>query len=213
MVEAEIVEATDKKVVCERKTSESEIRVCVEDSPKRDMNIKTGLNFLDHQVKQIAWRLCMNIDASIKNTTAYRSTHTMAEDLGIVLGQAILEMYKCRMDETGVNGFGSADGVIDEAKAWAAVSIEGRANSFIEICEDIEKKELVEDMLTTDLLQFLEGFAQGLKGTVQVKIEWGKDPHHAYEAAYRALGEALKKCLEKNEWRKGTIAGVKDTLE
>ena len=136
----------------------------------------------------------------------------MAEDLGIVFGQCVLEMYKKRMEE-GAEGFGTADGIIDEAKGWAGVSIEGRANCFVEICEDIKRLELVEDMLTIDLVQFLEGLAQGMKATVQVKVEWGKDPHHAYETAFRALGEALKRCLEKNTWREGTIAGVKETLE
>ncbi|MFH1424911.1 MAG: hypothetical protein ABIG20_04565 [archaeon] len=200
------------KIEEKRKTSESEIKVVLEDGQRRDMKIDTGLNFLNHQVKQIAWRLCMNIDASIKNTTEYRSTHTMSEDLGIVLGRALLKMYEQKAKE-GVNGFGAAYGVIDEARAFAAVSIEGRANSFVEMCPEIERLELVEDMLCWDLVAFLEGLAQGMKATVQVNIERGRDPHHSWEATYRALGEALKIALQKNEWRKGTIAGVKGTLE
>jgi len=212
MVSAKVLEATARKAVTERKTSETEIQATVEDSPRREMNISTSLNFLDHMVKQLAWRLCMNIDASIQNVTDFRSTHTISEDLGIVLGQAFLEIYKCRMKD-GANGFGTADGLIDESKAWAGVSIEGRANSFICICGDVKRFELVEDMLTTDVRQFIEGLAQGMKATVQVRIESGNDPHHAYEAAFRAIGEALKLALSKNEWRKGSIAGVKETLE
>lgn len=154
----------------------------------------------------------MNIDAEI-STAQYRSIHTIAEDLGIVLGTAVLEMYKKRMQESGANGFGCSYGVIDESRAFAAVSIEGRSNSFIEICETVRKMERVEDMLTYDLRAFLEGLAQGMKATLQVKIERGEDPHHAWEAAFRAVGEALKIALQKNEWRKGTIVGVKGTLD
>ncbi len=206
-----IVQASRKKAVIERGTTESKIRVTVEDSARREMKIKTGRYFLDHQIRQIAWRLCMNIDAKAE-CTQYFSVHTLAEDLGIVLGTAIAQMYEKRIKE-GANGFGCGFGAIDESAARAMVSIEGRANSFIDVCENVDKMEQVEDMLTYDMRAFIEGFAQGLKGTVQIKIETGTDPHHAWEATFRALGEALKKCFEKNAWRAGAIAGVKGTLD
>lgn len=206
------MEATTKKAVAERKTAETRISVTVEDSPRRDMSIDTGFFFLDHQMKQIAWRLCMNIDASVE-ARGYKSAHTTSEDLGIVLGKALLKMYKKRSEKEGASGFGYSRGIIDESTAWAAVSIEGRANSFIKVCPEIERLERVEDMLTADMYSFIEGLAQGMKATVQIEIKWGRDPHHAWEAAFRALGEALKNTLAKNEWRKGVIAGVKETLE
>jgi imidazoleglycerol phosphate dehydratase HisB len=39
------------------------------------------------------------------------------------------------------------------------------------------------------------------------------DPHHAWEAAFRAFGRALRSSLAPNTWRSGLTAGVKGTLD
>jgi Imidazoleglycerol-phosphate dehydratase len=64
-------------------------------------------------------------------------------------------------------------------------------------------------MLTVDLQNFLSGFSNGAKCTLHVNIKEGEDPHHIWESVFRALGEALKMCFERNEFRKGTTVGVK----
>ncbi|MFW6122402.1 MAG: hypothetical protein ACOC80_16095, partial [Petrotogales bacterium] len=98
--------------------------------------------------------------------------------------------------------------VIDEAFADAAISIEGRVNYFI----DGPEFKNVDGASEYDLISFLEGFSQGCKCTLRVNYS-GKDPHHSWEAAFRALGLAIRKTLEPNSWRKRTISGMKGTLE
>ncbi len=205
-----IIESSEKRVAVERTTRESKIKIAVEDSPRRDFILKTGLLFLDHQLEQIGWRFCMNIDASCE--IRRKMMHVISEDTGLVLGIALREMYAKRM-KSGANGSGFSIVAMDEARATAVVSIEGRAFAFIEQPAELKQTEFVEDMLTADMISFIEGLAQGLKATIQIKIETGRDPHHSWEAAYRALGEALKNCLSTNEWRKGTTVGIKGTLE
>ena len=198
-----------KKTV-ERKTRESEIVVSIE-AGKICAKPDTGKQFLNHMIETISWRSGIAIDAKF-TSTQFMLTHVIAEDTGIVLGKALLQLYEERMKE-GVNGFGESYAVIDEAMAFAAISIEGRANSFIELNCNGVKKEFVEDMLSEDLEAFIGGIAQGMKATIRVNFERGNNAHESWEAGFRALGAALRKCFEKNEMRKGMIVGVKGTME
>ena len=198
-----------KKTV-ERKTRESEIAVSVE-AGKIYAKPDTGKQFLNHMIETMSWRSGIGIEAKFE-TAQFMLSHVIAEDTGIVLGKALLQLYEEKMKE-GVNGFGESYAVIDEAMAFAAISIEGRANSFIELnCSGV-KKEWVEDMLSEDLEAFIGGIAQGMKATIRVNFERGNNAHESWEAGFRALGEALRKCFGKNEMRKGMIVGVKGTME
>ena len=62
-------------------------------------------------------------------------------------------------------------------------------------------------------IQFFDGFAQGARATVHIRSFAGMDPHHSWEAIFRAFGEALKEAFSPNPLRKGSCAGVKGTLD
>lgn len=205
------IEKTDKKVSITRRTRESEITVTVEDSPRRDFQLKTGIDFFNHMLETIAWRACLNIDVQYTNTQ-FRLTHVIAEDTGIVLGMAFAQLIEART-EAGVEGSGSGMLGIDEALALANVSFEGRSMATF----DFEKAAglsipLVEDALAADMKEFFRGFAQGARATIYLQAFNGDDPHHSWESVYRSFGLALKEALKPNPWRKGTTSGVKGTL-
>ncbi len=207
----DIKESSEKKAVVERTTRESKIKVCVEFTPIRNFKINTSLEFLNHMIETIAWRMCANIDVSV-DTKNFKLTHVITEDTGLVLGKALEELFKQRL-EKGVNGFGFSKGIIDEASTTVSVSIEGRPEFYLRGNAPGIKVERVEDMLSNDLDDFLKGLALGMNSTIQVDVEYGDDPHHTWESVFRALGEALRVAFEKNEWRRGTTVGVKGTLE
>jgi imidazoleglycerol-phosphate dehydratase len=73
--------------------------------------------------------------------------------------------------------------------------------------------ERVEDMLSADLQAFFEGFAQGSRGSVHVYVHRGSDPHHMWEAAFRAFGWGLRHSLMPDSRMAGRTAGVKGTVE
>ena len=199
-------------VVLVRITRESIIRVALGQAPRLKFSIRTSIAFFDHMIETLAWRACLNIDASYENTQ-FRLTHVIAEDLGIVLGKAFRFLIEENMEQ-GINASGSAIAGIDEALAIAAVSFEGRCNTFIDLTSSPgAQKERCEDMPSADLAEFFRGFSQGAGATVSLKLLSGDDPHHSWEAAFRAFGEALRTCLGKNTWRAGTTPGVKGTLD
>jgi imidazoleglycerol-phosphate dehydratase len=102
----------------------------------------------------------------------------------------------------GLNGAGSGLFGLDDSLARAMINIEGRRNTFIELAASGVRLEKVEDMLTQDCIAFVEGLSQGLGATIHLDILKGHDPHHCWESASRALGEALREVFADNSWRK-----------
>ena len=207
-----VLESTEKRISIRRLTRESEIVVTLDDSPRRDFQLDTGIDFFNHMIEHIAWRSCLNIDVQYTNTQ-FRLTHVITEDTGIVMGMAFAELIKNKM-ASGVEGAGSGILGIDEAMALSNVSFEGRsvATFNFDAAPGLAIPQL-EDALSADLKEFFRGFVQGARATVFIQAFGGEDPHHCWESVYRSFGLALKEALKPNPWRAGTTAGVKGTME
>ena len=194
-----------------RKTTESVMGVILDFSPLAPNyreKICTPLPFLNHMIEHIAYRAGFNIRTTIE-LTDFSLSHLITEDLGMALGKAVKEY----IDTTdGAMGFGDAVGIIDEAKASAAISFESRA--YIDI--DYHGNDIpteTEGMLTEDLETFLEGFAHGAMCTLHIDLYKGHNGHHIWEAIYRALGSALNRAVAVSEDRKGKTSGVAGKIE
>ena len=188
-----------------RTTKETKISVVVNTLIEKSLDVETTIPFLNHMIETLAYTTNLNIGIQIDFKV--KLEHTISEDVGIVIGRAIFELFKIKMSD-GIEGFGYAKGVLDEAYANAIISIEGRANCFINGPEF----QNVDGISNYSLVAFLEGFCQGCKCTLKLDYS-GRDPHHSWEAAFRALGYAIKNIFEKNIWRKGAISAFKGTLD
>ncbi len=189
-----------------RKTTESKMEVCVSPPPvdaQYRSKIQTPLPFLNHMIEHLVWRSGYNIETAIE-LPDFNLTHVVCEDLGITVGKAFAAQLKKNIPH-GVYGFGDGIGIIDEARAFAAISFESRAYFSLE-AEEIPA--LCEGMDSADLSTFLEGFAQGACCTLQVQLQTGVNGHHIWEAIYRAVGLALGRALEQHPERAGMTAGV-----
>jgi imidazoleglycerol phosphate dehydratase HisB len=193
-----------------RETREAVIEVTIDFGERREPRLATTLNFFDHMLEMLGWYADFVIDASYEVKT-YRLTHTAVEDIGLAFGLACSAIVQDRI-AAGVESSGFAHGVMDEATAFSQVSFEGRSNHVI-IRDGAAALERVEDMLTADLAAFFEGFAQGARATVHLRMEMARDPHHAFEAGFRAFARALRAALTHNPARAGKTAGVKGTLD
>jgi imidazoleglycerol-phosphate dehydratase len=116
---------------------------------------------------------------------------------------ALKNLFYRKMVAEGINACGSALFGLDEALVRAMVSVEGRRNAFVSIADDCPggRCEAVEDLHSADCIAFIEGFAQGLPATVHVDLLKGRDPHHVWESAYTALGEALRAAYVTNPFK------------
>jgi len=201
--------STLQQVKAKRITRETVIKAKVnlgERDPKLKEGIDTNIPFLDHMIETIAWRSCINIGISI-SCIGYKLFHTLAEDSGIILGNIFQELLRNKA-EFGVEGNGIGFAALDEAFSIVYISFEGRSGCFI-THQDVNIPEFVETTSSSNMIAFFEGFSQGASATIHLEFLSGRDPHHIWESAFRAFGEALNGSLKKNLWRAGTTVGVK----
>jgi imidazoleglycerol phosphate dehydratase HisB len=194
-----------------RESREALIATAVDFGARRTPELNTTLAFFDHMLEMLGWYGDFVIDASYEVKT-FRLMHVVIEDTGLALGASFAQVIRDRIAD-GVESSGFAQGVMDEASALSQVSFEGRSNSFI-TRGGASALERVEDVLTIDLVAFFEGFSQGGRCTVHLHLdESSRDPHHAWEAGFRAFARALRSALTVNPRRAGMTAGVKGTLD
>jgi imidazoleglycerol-phosphate dehydratase len=196
-----------QKVHVTRRTTESEIRVDLdfsETAADYRKQIRTPLPFLSHMIEHIAYRGNMTIATHIA-LDEFTLTHVICEDLGQTMGRAFLEYLKAA--NLGAAGYGYAVGIIDEAQASVALSFENRVYFDFD-ASDVKIPEIVEGMESADLLTFLEGFCQGALCTMHVDVKKGVNPHHIFEAVFRAFGLCLRAAFAPCAANEGKTAGV-----
>lgn len=198
-----------KNTVCvTRKTSESVMTVRLDATglkPDYRQRIKTHAPFFSHMLEHIAWRSGVTLETDI-SLADFTLNHVIYEDLGITLGKAA-HAYIWDNKPEGAVGYGDGVGIIDEAKAVCAVSFEERAYCSI-THEAVSLPAETENVLSEDLLTFLEGFCQGAQCTLHIDIEKGVNGHHIWEAVFRAFGIALGRAFYLDPARKNLSAGV-----
>lgn len=194
-----------------RESREALVETAVDFGPRRDPQLATTLSFFDHMLEMLGWYGEFVIDASYEVKT-FRLMHVVMEDTGLALGLTFGQVIRDRIAD-GVESNGFAHGVMDEASAFSQVSFEGRSNAFV-TRGGASGLEHVEDVLCVDLVAFFEGFSQGARCTVHLRLDDGsRDPHHAWEAGFRAFARALRAAIALNPRRAGMTAGVKGTLD
>lgn len=193
-----------------RTTLESEIKVVVEDAPRRGYNIKTSSKFFNHMLTGIASRAGLNLDVWCKPTNAELLDHVIVEDTGLTFGRAIRELIDARQTN-GVMQRGSYTVAFDEALITVTLAFDGRAYCYLRGEVPGVKLEWAEDTLSTNIRQFFEGFSQGAGCVVQIQFWSGDDSHHTWEATFKAFGEALRESLLPCPYRAGTTIGLKGT--
>lgn len=194
-----------------RATREAEVRVRLGRGRREEPVLDTGLAFFNHMLEMIAWHGGLNMDVAFQRKT-FALRHVVCEDIGMALGMGTLALLQEAMAE-GVEATSSAWMAMDEALAFAALSFEGRSMAFVTRESEGARAELVEDIAGSDMVAFFEGFAQGARCTLHLRVTEGRDAHHSWEAAARAFAVALRGCFAPNPFRAGLTAGVKGTLD
>jgi imidazoleglycerol-phosphate dehydratase len=220
-----VEKASIEESIVKRRTKESLIIVKVKFGKRRKNKVNTPIEFLNHMIEHISLNGGFNVDISYK-ATGSKLTHVIAEDTGIVLGKALQAVLLARVKKIGIKCQGSNVkdlktldmGILDEAGAIVAVSVEGRGEfNFKSLNPDINITYLlegkVEDMNACDLDDFLKGISLGMGATINVYILSGIDPHHTWESIFRGLGKAIGEAFEEKRFLKGRLAAVKGIID
>ena len=112
--------------------------------------------------------------------------HHTVEDVGIVLGEAVA---KALGDKRGINRAGYFVMPMDETLAVAAIDLSGRPHAVVDLRLKVRR---VGDLQSELVQDFFEGFAQGARANVHVKVLYGRSSHHHVEAVFKAFARALR---------------------
>lgn len=160
-------------------------------------------HFLDHLLK--ACGVSMDI-SDIAWPGSWRFDHVLCEDVGQIVGNAIAAIHDQLASSHGVAGRGSAKVCMDESMAQCVLSFEGRPrcewvvpsgdsiDGFVDAWYD-ESGVINGWGAGTNLRQFFDGFAIGGRCTLSIDVRSAGNLHHVFEAAFRALGDAVAMAL------------------
>lgn len=188
-----------------RKTNETEISVRVAIDGAGSSEIATGIGFFDHMLTHLAKHGLFDIDVKAEGDLHIDAHHTV-EDVGICLGKAFLEAVGAPV---GIRRYGHAAVPMDEALAEVAVDFSGRP--FLVFNADLPKGSL--GSFDVELAQeFMQALAVNARLTLHVNLRYGSNTHHCIEGIFKALAQALRQALERDERNTG-LPSTKGMLE
>jgi imidazoleglycerol-phosphate dehydratase len=169
----------------DRRTTETQIkgRLTIDGAGK--YAIATGIRFFDHMLELFTRHGGFDLTLKAKGDLDVDQHHTV-EDVGIVLGEAVLEALG---DRKGINRAGYFVMPMDETLAVAAIDLSGRPHAVVDLKVKVPK---VGDLQTELVHDFFDGFASGARANVHVKVLYGRSSHHHVEAVFKAFARALR---------------------
>lgn len=178
-----------RKLVHERNTNETQIKVELNLDGSGKAVINTGLGFFDHMLDQIARHGKMDLNITAKGDLHIDEHHTI-EDTGIALGEAFA---KALADKRGMERYGFAL-PMDEAEAKVLIDFGGR-NWIVWNAEF--KREKIGEMPTEMFFHFFKSFSDAAKCNLNIECK-GENEHHKIEAIFKAFAKAIKMAVKRD---------------
>ena len=174
-----------RRATIERVTKETAISLGLTLDGKGRYDVHTGIRFLDHMLELVARHGGFDLRIDAKGDLDVDQHHTV-EDLGIALGEAVTAALGNRR---GINRAGYFVMPMDETLAVAAIDLGGRIHTAVDLKLKVRRVGDLQAELVTD---FFEGFAQGARANVHLKVLYGRSSHHHVEAVFKAFARALR---------------------
>jgi len=189
-----------------RNTNETNIEAYIDlDGGGNNINISTGIGFLDHMIHALGKHGRMDINIKCKGDI-YIDDHHSAEDCAIALGEAFDKALGARK---GINRYGSAHAPLDESLSLAVVDISSRPYATIHLNLQREK---VGDLSCEMVSHVLRSFAQAARITIHVNVLTGENDHHKIESAFKALALAIRQAISIDMNRLNDVPSTKGVL-
>ena len=176
--------ARGREVYVTRVSTETALRISLDLDGGGAARVETGIGFLDHLLTLWAFHGGFGLELLAGGDLDVDEHHTV-EDVLAALGDALAQALGAR---EGVARYGSAIVPMDEARATVAVDLVRRPHAEVEL---VFGGERVGALSVSLLAHALERFALAGAFTLHVEAA-GSDDHHVAEAAFKALGQALR---------------------
>jgi len=178
-----------RRVVHERNTNETQIKIDLNIDGSGKAGIITGLGFFDHMLEQIARHGKMNLSIRVNGDLHIDEHHTI-EDTGIALGEAFAQALA---DKRGMERYGFAL-PMDEADAKVLIDFGGR-NWIVWNAEF--KRERIGEVPTEMFFHFFKSFSDGARCNLNVECK-GENEHHKIEAIFKAFAKAIRMAVRRD---------------
>lgn len=155
-----------------RETRETRVRLSVARGEGR-AEVATGVRFLDHMLVTLVRYARLDLTLSASGDLR----HHVIEDTALALGGALAAQAGA------VARFGERTVPMDDALVQVALDVGGRAYYAGRVPSALYQ-------------HWLRSFATAAGATLHVRVLRGRDRHHVVEAAFKALGFALRDALE-----------------
>jgi len=171
-----------------RKTSETDISLCLKLDGTGRFEGTSGIGFLDHMLTLFARHGLFDLTLRCVGDTEVDDHHTV-EDVGICLGQALAHAVG---DKRGIVRYGSQLLPMDETLVQCAVDLSGRAF----LAYDLSIAHARMGTFSGELVEeFFRAFAMQSGLTLHLLTLRPGNAHHMAEAAFKATARALRMAL------------------
>ena len=177
----------------DRETKETKISVEIHDEKDfKESKINTGIGFFDHMLTLFSFHseLYMNIQAE---GDLHIDGHHTVEDIGIVLGQLLREMY---VEKESYQRYGSMYLPMDESLARVVLDLSGRSHLSYNA---VISREKVGDFDTELTEEFFNAVAMNSRMTLHIDLLKGGNSHHEIEAIFKGFARSLKIALQPSD--------------
>ena len=189
----------------DRRTTETQIKGRLVIDGQGRYTIRTGIRFFDHMLELFTrhggFDLTLNATGDLDV-----DQHHIVEDVGIVLGEAML---KALGNRKGINRAGYFVMPMDETLAVAAIDLSGRPHAVVNLKVKTRK---VGDLQTELVHDFFDGFSAGARANVHVQVLYGRSSHHHIEAVFKAFARALRVACARDPRLKRMLPSTKGLL-
>ncbi len=178
-----------------RKTRETDIVLELELDGSGQVDIDSGIPFLDHMLHLFAAHGFFDLTLKAKGDLEIDDHHTV-EDIGICLGQAFRQALQ---ERPGFRRYGFARVPMDEALAQVTVDLSNRP--FLVFIGDFAAGGGRFDPQLVP--EFWRAVAQHGGLTLHIEVPYGDNTHHLIEAIFKAAGRALDQASAPDPRRRG----------
>jgi len=184
----------ERKAKFFRKTKETEVKVEVNLDGNGSADIRTGVPFFDHLLKNFVMFSLFSLSVKAKGDLEVDTHHTL-EDTGMVLGEAFRQALG---EKRQIGRLGFCYIPFDETLVRISLDISGRPYFYFSSPKS----------LAFEAVEFMRAFAHHSLITLNVEVLRGENEHHIIEGIFKGLGYALRQAIQKDPRIKG-VASIK----
>ena len=199
------VTADPRQASITRETTETQIAMRIALDGSGHYTVSTGIRFFDHMLELLARHGAFDLTIRATGDLDVDQHHTV-EDVGIALGQAVTQALGSKR---GINRAGYFVMPMDETLGVAAVDLSGRVHAVTDLNLAVER---VGDLQAELVHDFFDGFAQGARANVHVKVLYGRSSHHQIEALFKAFARALRVACSRDRQLGEMLPSTKELL-